>query len=248
MAGAQPAATVEEFFADCPCSSSSVVDLITAFFQRHSGADASSSSSSSSSSYSLQEPAAERVAGILRKVQEVQQSHKLLTIPFTTIFEYLQYLQAIGHAAAPFGQQVVFYLAAAVSDFYVPWSQLVPKMLQSLRHEWAPRCMVVSFKLETDESILVQKAAGALDKYHVHAVVANLLHTRKDRVLVIQRPGEGTAAGAAGGSGAAAGSSSSSGVEVLEVLRPLQEPHIEKQLVERIVALHACFQQQKQGQ
>lgn len=39
MAGAQPAATVEEFFADCPCSSSSVVDLVTAFFQRHSGAD-----------------------------------------------------------------------------------------------------------------------------------------------------------------------------------------------------------------
>jgi phosphopantothenate-cysteine ligase len=46
--------------------------------------------SSSSSSYSLQEPAAERVAGILHKVQEVQQSHKLLTIPFTTIFEYLE--------------------------------------------------------------------------------------------------------------------------------------------------------------
>jgi hypothetical protein len=30
-------------------------------------------------------------------------------------------------------------------------------MLHSLRHEWAPRCMVVSFKLETDESILVKK-------------------------------------------------------------------------------------------
>jgi hypothetical protein len=48
------------------------------------------SSNASSSSYSLQEPAAERVAGILQKVQEVQHSHKLLTIPFTTIFEYLQ--------------------------------------------------------------------------------------------------------------------------------------------------------------
>jgi hypothetical protein len=33
----------------------------------------------------------------------------------------------------------------------------VPKMLYSLRHEWAPNCMVVSFKLETDESILVKK-------------------------------------------------------------------------------------------
>jgi hypothetical protein len=82
------------------------------------------------------------------------------------------------------------------------------------------------------------QAAGALEKYHVHAVVANLLHTRKDRVLVIQQPGAG-----AGGS-SSSGSSGSSSVEVLEVLRPAQEPHIEKQLVERIVALHASFQQQ----
>jgi hypothetical protein len=69
-------------------------------------------------------------------------------------------------------------------------------------------------------------------------VVANLLHTRKDRVLVIQRPD---------GAGVR-DSSSSSSVEVLEVLRPAQEPHIEKQLVERIVALHAKFQQQQQQQ
>jgi hypothetical protein len=55
----------------------------------------SSSGGGSSSSYSLQEPAAERVAGILQKVQEVQQSHKLLTIPFTTIFEYLQVGRAL---------------------------------------------------------------------------------------------------------------------------------------------------------
>jgi hypothetical protein len=30
------------------------------------------------------------VAAILQKVQEVQKSNKLLTMPFTTIFEYLQ--------------------------------------------------------------------------------------------------------------------------------------------------------------
>jgi hypothetical protein len=40
--------------------------------------------------HSLQEPAAARVAGVLRKVQEVQDSKALLTLPFTTIFEYLQ--------------------------------------------------------------------------------------------------------------------------------------------------------------
>jgi hypothetical protein len=42
----------------------------------------------------------------------------------------LQYLRAIGSAAAPYGPQVVFYLAAAVSDFYVPWSQLVSFAMQ----------------------------------------------------------------------------------------------------------------------
>jgi len=47
-------------------------------------------SSSAETTYSLQEPAAGRVAGILKKVEEIQQSQLLLTIPFITIFEYLQ--------------------------------------------------------------------------------------------------------------------------------------------------------------
>jgi phosphopantothenate-cysteine ligase len=33
----------------------------------------------------------------------------------------------------------------------------VPKMLAALRQTWAPRSFVVSFKLETDESIVLQK-------------------------------------------------------------------------------------------
>jgi hypothetical protein len=37
----------------------------------------------------------------------------------------LQYLRAIVQALAPLGPQVVLYLAAAVSDFYLPWSELV---------------------------------------------------------------------------------------------------------------------------
>lgn len=36
----------------------------------------------------------------------------------------------------------------------------VPKMLPVLRHVWAPSCMIVSFKLETDESILLGKVRG----------------------------------------------------------------------------------------
>jgi hypothetical protein len=37
----------------------------------------------------------------------------------------------------------------------------VPKMLYALRHYWSPGCMLVSFKLETDESILLRKVGTA---------------------------------------------------------------------------------------
>ncbi len=53
-------------------------------------------------------------------------------------------------------------------------------MLGVLTRQWAPQAMVVSFKLETDQRILIDKARAALDNYNVHAVVANILHTRKD--------------------------------------------------------------------
>ena len=51
----------------------------------------------------------------------------------------------------------------------------VPKLLGRLTHVWAPQSFCVSFKLETDESILERKAAGAVHKYAVDLVVANLL-------------------------------------------------------------------------
>jgi phosphopantothenate---cysteine ligase (ATP) len=45
---------------------------------------------------------------------------------------------------------------------------------------WCPQSFVVSFKLETDDSILESKAFRAMGKYEVDAVVANLLHSRYD--------------------------------------------------------------------
>ena len=35
----------------------------------------------------------------------------------------------------------------------------VPKMLGTLRSTWAPEAFIVSFKLETDEQILIKKVA-----------------------------------------------------------------------------------------
>ncbi|AES91310.1 putative phosphopantothenate--cysteine ligase [Medicago truncatula] len=126
----------------------------------------------------------------------------LLKLPFSTIFEYLQMLQIIGTSTRCIGPRAMFYLAAAVSDYYVPWKDMVehkiqsgshlldvklvqvPKMLSVLRKDWAPLAFCVSFKLETDSSILLNKANAALERYKMHAVVANELSTRKEQVLV----------------------------------------------------------------
>ena len=37
----------------------------------------------------------------------------------------LQSLRSIAEALRPLGRHAVFYLAAAVSDFYIPWPQMV---------------------------------------------------------------------------------------------------------------------------
>ncbi|PHU20261.1 Phosphopantothenate--cysteine ligase 2 [Capsicum chinense] len=126
----------------------------------------------------------------------------LLKLPFTTIFEYLQILQLISVSLRDFGPSAIFFLAAAVSDFYVPWESMalhkiqsasgpldmrlaqVPKMLSVLRNEWAPMAFHISFKLETDTDILLAKADMALKKYKMHMVIANELLTRKEQVIV----------------------------------------------------------------
>lgn len=43
--------------------------------------------------------------------------------------------------------------------------QLVPKMLSPLVSLWVPNAYVVSFKLETDENLLIVKSRDSLNKY-----------------------------------------------------------------------------------
>ncbi|XP_073140720.1 phosphopantothenate--cysteine ligase 2-like isoform X3 [Henckelia pumila] len=131
----------------------------------------------------------------------------LLKLPFTTIFEYLQLLRLVAFSMSCLGSRALFYLAAAVSDFYVPWESMAehkiqsglgpldmrlnqaPKMLSVLRKDWAPVAFCISFKLETDTMILLKKAGLALKKYKMHMVVANELLTRKDEVIVVTESG-----------------------------------------------------------
>ena len=89
----------------------------------------------------------------------------------------------------------LFYLAAAVSDFYVPEPKEhkiqssdhqelhlslkpVPKLLGQIK-QWSPNTKLVSFKLETDSHILEAKALSNLKKYDCDLVIANLLKSYK---------------------------------------------------------------------
>lgn len=145
--------------------------------------------------------------GCVDKVMRYCHGPRFLRIEFTTVFEYLHHLRLVCRKLKPLGNRVMVYLAAAVSDFYVPADRLptdkiqsragdvrvdlvlekTPKALGVLRHRWLPEAMLVSFKLETDDSILLDKAWGAIELYDVDVVVANLLQTRKDVVQLVAR-------------------------------------------------------------
>ena len=61
----------------------------------------------------------------------------------------------------------------------------VPKMLSQLTSTWAPDSFVVSFKLETDQNLVVSKAKGAIIKNNVNLVVANQLEVRRSHYMFV---------------------------------------------------------------
>ncbi|KAL7487931.1 hypothetical protein ACHAW6_013501 [Cyclotella cf. meneghiniana] len=63
----------------------------------------------------------------------------------------------------------------------------VPKVIPTLRKEWCPGAFVVSFKLETDSSILRQKSVLAMERNGVHLVIGNELKTRYKKVFILTR-------------------------------------------------------------
>ncbi|KAK2586448.1 hypothetical protein KPH14_010723 [Odynerus spinipes] len=146
----------------------------------------------------------QKVATVLQKYKETMQQGKLIHISFTSLAEYLWLLRTACQALACLKDKALLYLAAAVSDFYIPFDkmsehkipsngpptislQLVPKMLEPLVNLWVPEAFVVSFKLETDENVLISKARSALNKYKHNLVVANMLQTRKQQVIIVSK-------------------------------------------------------------
>ena len=68
---------------------------------------------------------------VLRKYRRAKAHNLLLLLPFTTITSYLFTLREIAMCMRPLGDMAMFYLAAAVSDFFVPPSRMVEHKIQS---------------------------------------------------------------------------------------------------------------------
>lgn len=184
---------------------------------------------------------------VLRQYRYAKDNNLLLLLPFTTITEYLYELRSISILMRPLGANALLYLAAAVSDFFIPRDRMVehkiqssneppssndgkdaatvheispdkiytgfndpqpptsgkklivnldpvPKFLHRLVDGWAPQgAMVVSFKLETDPSLLISKSEQALQRYSHHLVIGNLLSSRKWEVVFVTKGEDGKA-------------------------------------------------------
>ncbi|KAJ1961168.1 Phosphopantothenate--cysteine ligase cab2 [Dipsacomyces acuminosporus] len=146
-----------------------------------------------------------RISKDLELYQKYINGDKLLMVNFTTLSDYLFLLREVSLILAPLGSLAMFYLAAAVSDFFIPSQNMsehkiqssdgaltlrmnqVPKFLRPLVKNWAPQCFIVSFKLETDPQLLGPKAQHALVKYGHQIVIANMLDTRKSQVWLFTK-------------------------------------------------------------
>lgn len=129
---------------------------------------------------------------------------RLLSIGFVELADYIHYLHQISIVMNQLAPKSILYLAAAVSDFYIPPNnlsthkinsdeplkltlQLVPKFLHPIVKYWVPDAYVVSFKLETDPDKLISKSRRALECYGHKLVIANELKSRTERVLLVDQ-------------------------------------------------------------
>ncbi|KAJ9056623.1 Phosphopantothenate--cysteine ligase cab2 [Entomophthora muscae] len=181
---------------------------------------------------------AEEMKDILFKYKDAKDNRKLLAVSFVTVSDYLFLLNYAAQAMAPLESRALFYLAAAVSDFFIPPELMaqhkiqstegelnislskVPKFLKPLVSKWAPNAFIVSFKLETDPLLLEPKAKQALVQYGHQLVIGNLLGTRKHEVWFF-----------------------TVGKEPMHLQMPTDSPHmtIESLFLPRLFELHSSY-------
>lgn len=108
----------------------------------------------------VRDEAAAQAFSALQSVED-----RLFLIPYVTLSDYLFSLRALSAHVQQFGSAAMLFLAAAVSDFHIPYKELpthkiqsndkelvlelrhVPKMLGVVAQEWMSEAYVVSFKV-----------------------------------------------------------------------------------------------------
>ena len=132
---------------------------------------------------------------------------KLLSLEYCTVMEYLALCIMIAEQYKEYEkpENTMLYLAAAVSDFYIPVEKMsthkiqskeygggnkimielenVPKTMKLMKYI-TPKTKFVSFKLETDEKILGDKVKESFVKYNVDAIVGNMLDKRRKEIFI----------------------------------------------------------------
>ena len=157
---------------------------------------------------------------------------KIHYIEYNDVEEYLELYEYISKELSVFGVNSIIFLAAAVSDFYIPKDKIAENKIQSndseltiqlypikkeiykIKTEWNPKAFLISFKLETDKNILFQKANKAIIKTKSDLVIANLLQTRYDVVYLVSQN------------------------EKIDTIEKKEAEYIEKNIIKEIVRRH----------
>ena len=110
------------------------------------------------------------LAGVLRTYKEVQAKGTLHTLTFVTINEYLYLLRAISHELNRMKRKALYYLAAAVSDFFLPTQKMVrDNPVESYR------CPAYRFRNQSEHKIQSRKGSLQIEMDQVPKILQPLV-------------------------------------------------------------------------
>ena len=81
--------------------------------------------STATPSISVIPPKRARLLEVLNTYKSVQAAGTMLTLNFVTVNDYLWLLRAVSQELSVLGKNAMYYLAAAVSDFFLPRQKMV---------------------------------------------------------------------------------------------------------------------------
>lgn len=97
----------------------------------------------------------------------MQSENSLLELEFESVDEYLSLLKTTCEAVDPLGSRALIYCAAAVSDFYIPHSELPHDKIQSdgngLSLELKPVSLLIS--KDTHQTLKLRSGSARRGRY-----------------------------------------------------------------------------------